>query len=172
MILNKTIKDKVEVDYFFMQGVLDIDSNYFIKEIDKGIKEKNNQSFKTNVRGLMTPWQYFNNNAHFLKALLPIFDYLDTVENIKRYYLESAWGIKESFTHYTIAHDHVPNYLSGIIYLNSHTQTLLFPQLQREHKPRKNSFLIFSSFLEHKTIRNTSKKNKYALSFNINKHVY
>ena len=35
MILNKTIKDKVEVDYFFMQVVLDIDSNYFIKQWGK-----------------------------------------------------------------------------------------------------------------------------------------
>tara|TARA_R100001086_G_C11703591_1_gene222068 strand:+ start:79 stop:597 length:519 start_codon:yes stop_codon:yes gene_type:complete len=172
MILTKTIKDKVEVEYFFIQGVLDLDSNYFINEIDKGIKEKNNQNFKTNVRGLMTSWQYFTHNDHFLKAILPIFDYLDTMEKIKRYYLESAWGLKESFTHYTIEHDHAPNYFSGIIYLNSHPQTLLFPQIKIEYKPRKNSFLIFSSFLEHKTIRNISKKDKYALSFNINKHVY
>ena len=118
----------------------------------------------------MTSWQYFNNNHRFLKVILPIFDYLDTVEKIKKYYLESAWGIKESFTHYTMKHDHVPNYLSGIIYLNSHTQTLLFPQIKVEYKPRKNSFLIFSSFLEHKTIRNTSHKSKYAISFNINRH--
>ena len=169
MRINKIIKDKIKMEYLFIQGVLDIDSNYFINEINKGIKEKENANFKTNVRGLMTSWNYFNND-NFLKVLLPIFDYLDALKNIKKYYLHSAWGIKEGFSNYTQEHDHghEPNYFSGIIYLNDHTQTLLFPEIKLKFKPILNSFLLFSSFLKHKTIRNTSNKEKYAISFNLN----
>ena len=68
MRINKIIKDKIKIEYLFIQGVLDIDSNYFINEINKGIKEKENENFKTNVRGLMTSWRYFNND-NFLKVL-------------------------------------------------------------------------------------------------------
>ena len=170
MRINKIIKDKVKIEYLFIQGVLDIDSNSFINKINKGIKEKENENFKTNVKGLMTSWQYFNNNNNFLKVLLPIFDYLDSLKNIKPYYLQSAWGIKEGFSNYTQEHihGHAPNYFSGIIYLNDHTQTLLFPEIKLKFKPILNSFLLFSSFLKHKTIRNTSNKEKYAISFNLN----
>ena len=169
MRINKIIKDKIKLDYLFIQGALDIDSNYFINEINKGIKEKENENFKTNVKGLMTSWQYFNNNNNFLKGILPIFDYLDSLKNIIPYCLHSAWGIKEGFSNYTHEHDHghEPNYFSGIIYLNDHTQTLLFPEIKLKFKPILNSFLLFSSFLKHKTIRNTSNKEKYAISFNL-----
>ena len=169
MRINKIIKDKIKIDYLFIQGALDIDSNYFINEINKGIKEKENENFKTNVKGLMTSWEYFNNNANFLKVILPLFDYLDSLKNIIPYCLHSAWGIKEGFSNYTHEHDHghEPNYFSGIIYLNDHTQTLLFPEIKLKFKPILNSFLLFSSFLKHKTIRNTSNKEKYAISFNL-----
>jgi len=170
MRINKIIKNKIKIDYLFIQGALDIDSDYFINEINKGIKEKENENFKTNVKGLMTSWEYFNNNANFLKVILPLFDYLDSLKNIKEYYLHGAWGIKEGFSNYTHEHDHghEPNYFSGIIYLNDHTQTLLFPQIKLKFKPILNSFVLFSSFLKHKTIRNTSNKEKYAISFNLN----
>ena len=169
MRINKIIKDKIKIDYLFIQGALDIDSNYFINEINKGIKEKENENFKTNVKGLMTSWQYFNNNNNLLKGILPIFDYLDSLKNIIPYCLHSAWGIKEGFSNYTHEHDHghEPNYFSGIIYLNDHTQTLLFPEIKLKFKPILNSFVLFSSFLKHKTIRNTSNKEKYAISFNL-----
>tara|TARA_R100000008_G_scaffold49209_1_gene29346 strand:- start:229 stop:759 length:531 start_codon:yes stop_codon:yes gene_type:complete len=168
MKINKVIKDKVKVDYLLLKGTLDIDSNYFIKKIDEGIKKNNNRNFQTNVKGYMTSWDYFIKDANFIKILLPLFDYLDGLENIKPYCLEGAWGLKEGFGNYTEVHDHAPNYFSGIIYLNDHSQTLLFPELNEEFKPRLNSFIIFSSFLSHKTIRNITNVYKYAISFNLN----
>ena len=166
MKVNKTIRSKAKIDYLLAHGVMDIDTQYFINKIDEGIQQNNNESFKTNVRGFMTSWDYFLKDNNFLKAIFPLFDYLDELK-LKEYYINSAWGLKESFSHHTIEHDHRPFYLSGIIYLQDHNQKLLFTEIKKEFKPKLNSFIIFSSFLKHKTTRNISSVDKYAISFNI-----
>ena len=171
MKLKKITKDKVKVDYLLIEGFLDIDSKYLVQKINKGVKENNNNNFNTNVKGYMTSYEYFNNDKDFLKSIYPLFDYLDSLNNIKPYYLSSSWGIKEQFSHFTEPHDHLPHYLSGIIYLNDHNQTLIFPELKKEIKPKLNSFVIFSSFLIHQTNRNITNINKYAISFNLKKEV-
>ena len=167
MKIKEIIEDKIKIDYLLIEGSIKVDSNYFINEIDKGVNENNNKNFQTNVTGYMTSYHYFNDNQNFLKTIFPFFDYLDSLKTVKPYELDSSWGIKESFSHFTKEHTHLPNYISGIIYLNNHSQTLIFPEIKKELKPKKNSFVIFSSFLKHKAIRNISKTNKYALSFNL-----
>ena len=168
MKLQKITNDKVKKDYLLIEGFLDMDSTYFIKEINKGIEEKNNNNFKTNIKGYMTSWKYFTNNKKFLKALLPLFDYLDTLPNIQPYQLGDSWGLKQGFSNFTQDHDHSPNYLAAVIYLNEHKQVLIFPEIKKTFKPKKNSFILFSSFLIHKTTRNLTDKYKYAISININ----
>ena len=75
MKLKKVINDKVKKDYFLIEGSLDIDSKYFIKEINKAIQKSDNNNFKTNVQGFMTPWEHFNYNKKFLKkASIPLAD--------------------------------------------------------------------------------------------------
>ena len=104
MKIKRIIEDKVKVDYVLIDGFLNINSNYFIKEINKGVGEKNNNNFNTNVIGHMTSYEYFNNNKNFLKSILPLFDCLDSLDNIKPYNLSSAWGIREDFSHFTKSH--------------------------------------------------------------------
>ena len=169
MKLKKITRDKVKVDYLLIEGFLNINSEYFIKEIEKGIIRNDNNNFNTNVRGYMTSYEYFNNDKNFLKSILPIFDYLDSLDNIKPYRLTSSWGLKENFSHFTEPHDHLPCYLSGVIYLNNHNQNLIFPELNKKITPKSNSFIIFSSFLIHKTNRNITDTDKYAISFNLTK---
>ena len=117
MKLKKITQDKVKIDYLLIEGFLDINSKYFIKEIENGITKDDNNNFNTNVKGYMTSYEYFNNNKNFLKSIYPLFDYLDSLDNIKPYNLSSSWGLKENFSHFTEPHDHLPAYLSGIIYL-------------------------------------------------------
>ena len=61
--------------------------------------------------------------------------------------MDTAWGYKEDKNSYTILHDHVPSYLSGVIYLNRHKQKLLFPEINQAVNPEEGRFVIFSSFL-------------------------
>ena len=118
MKINKRIKGKAKIDYILIHGVMDIDNQYFINKINDGIQQNNNENFKTNVHGYMTSWDYFLKDNNFLKTIFPLFDYLDELK-LKEYSLVSAWGLKESFSHYTMEHDHRPHYLSGIIYLKN-----------------------------------------------------
>ena len=167
MKIKKVIKSKIDKKYFFAEGSLDINANYFIKEIEKGINENNNANYKTHVRGKMTFQHYFVRDNEFIKLVLPILDFIDeSFPNAPPYYLREAWGYKEGFGDYTREHHHGVSWLSGVIYLNKHHQKLMFPQINKEIVPEKGSFALFSPFLLHKTKRNITKKSKYGISFN------
>ena len=169
MIINKKIISKIEQPYFFYKGKFNkINVKYFMNEIDKGCSADNNNSYKSNIKGEMTNFNYFNSNLEFLKVIWQIFDIIDTDIKKERYNLKESWGLKNSLSHYTQNHTHKGCYFSGVIYLNKHSQKLKFPEINEELEPDIGSFAIFSSFLEHYCKRNLTDKVKYALSFNCN----
>tara|TARA_R110000824_G_C14929033_1_gene648523 strand:+ start:61 stop:597 length:537 start_codon:yes stop_codon:yes gene_type:complete len=166
MKIQQEILSKIERDYFFIVGTIDIDANYFINKIEEGIKYSP-LNFKTNVVGQMTEWKFFRGDKKFIDTIFKFLDYLDNNKITKEaYFLKEAWGIKESFGGYTKEHNHFPSYLSGSIYLNNHSQKLYFPDIKKEVEPKKGTFVLFSSFLKHYTNRNNTNKSKYALAFN------
>tara|TARA_R100001244_G_C5145540_1_gene128730 strand:- start:459 stop:974 length:516 start_codon:yes stop_codon:yes gene_type:complete len=167
MKVEEDINKKIERDYVLITGHLDLDSNYFIKKIEEGIKISKN-SYAISISGRMTDWDYFNRDKKFVSLLLEIFDYLDERENMdSKYSFQEAWGIKEGFGEHTKKHDHNPCYLSGVIYFSDHEQALHFPEIKKVIRPKKGGVVIFSSFLKHYTKRNKSDIPKYAISFNI-----
>lgn len=170
MNLEKEIITKIQKEVIFLVGKIKINSQYFIDKIEEGIQNSKN-NFNTNVIGYMTEWNYFCNDKEFIKLLMPILDKIDQNKFIRNYYLKEAWGLKEGFSHQTKEHDH-PAYLSGVIYLNNHTQELIFSQINQKVTPEKGKFVIFSSELKHMTNRNNSNKNKYAISFNFNLNLF
>jgi hypothetical protein len=167
-MFNKIIKSKIYQPYIFCTGkIKNIDSKYFIKKINEGCDSKDNLSHKTNVKGEMTSFKYFNNDIEFLKMLFPIFDFMDKETNVRKYFLEESWGVRNNIGSYTTMHDHFGCYVSGAIYLNSHDQLLEFPEINEKVKPEIGSFVIFTSFLKHGCKRNLTNKTKYGISFNI-----
>ena len=167
-MFNKIIKSKIQQPYIFCTGkIKNIDSKYFIKKINEGCNLNDNMSYKTNVKGEMTSFRYFNNDIEFLKILFPIFDFIDEDIDVRRYSLEDSWGIKNNISSYTTMHDHLGSYISGAIYLNSHDQLLEFPEINEKVKPEIGSFVIFTSFLKHGCKRNLTNKTKYGISFNL-----
>ena len=168
MEIQKEILSQIKRDYFFIVGTINIDANYFINKIEEGIKSSP-LNFKTNVVGHMTEWNFFRGDKKFIEMMFKFLDYLDNNKIVKEvFFLNDAWGIKESLGEYTKEHAHLPNYLSGSIYLNNHSQKLYFPDIKKEVKPKEGTFVLFSSFLKHYTNRNTTNKSKYALAFNFN----
>tara|TARA_R100000742_G_C4238068_1_gene58294 strand:+ start:76 stop:603 length:528 start_codon:yes stop_codon:yes gene_type:complete len=168
MKIEKEIRSKIERDFFFIEGTLDIDNQYFINEIDKGLKKEDNQSYKTNVIGGHTAWNYFFHDKPFLVQLATIVDYIDENHlSSNRFQLQDAWGIREGFGDYTKPHTHLPSFASATIYLTNHTQKLYFPQIKKEVIPQCGKFVLFSSFLTHYTQRNKQEEYKYALVFNL-----
>ena len=169
MIFDKIIRSEIKQSYFFYKGKFNnINSKYFINKIDEGCNAINNNSFKTNIVGEMTNYEYFNNDIEFLKLVWQIFDVVDEDINPKEYKLHEAWGLKNSLSHYTKNHNHRGCYFSGVIYLNKHSQKLKFPEINEEIEPDIGSFVFFSSFLKHSCQRNLTNKTKYGLSFNCN----
>ena len=167
MKINKMTKAKIQRDYFFVEGDLDINCAYFIKEIEKGSNQNDNASYRTNVKGKMTSPYYFMRDEEFVKILQPILDFIDeNIKNAPPYGLDSAWGYREGFGEYTREHDHASCWLSGVIYLNKHHQKLMFPEIKKEVTPKEGNFILFSPFLLHKTRRNTKENFKYGIAFN------
>ena len=57
MKVNKVFNTKVERDCVFVTGKLNLPTDYFIQEIEKGIVADNNESFKTNLVSPMTNYE-------------------------------------------------------------------------------------------------------------------
>lgn len=170
MIINKKIKKEIKRPYFFYQGMFEnINSNYFIDKIEEGINQNNNLSYKTNIKGHMTDWYFFNQDVEFGKLLWQLLDVIDKDIKPKKYKLRESWGLKNSLGDYTYRHDHIENntFLSAVIYLNKHDQLLEFDQINQNIKPEKGRFAFFSSFLYHGCKRNLIDKPKYGISFNL-----
>ena len=168
MEIEKEIISQIERDYLFITGKFNLDYKYFIDKIDSNISSKDNLNYKTNVIGKQTPWNLFNNDEKFKYVLYDIFDYLDGLKNTKGYYLNASWGLREDQGDYTRIHDHLPSFLSGIIYLNKHSQKLYLPEIDQEINPDCGKLVLFSSFLKHYTKRNNINNGKYAIAFNLN----
>jgi hypothetical protein len=166
MIVDKEIVSKILKDYIFITGGFDIDPKYFKKRIDEGVK-KSNLNYATNVVGNHTSWTFFNKDEKFGILLLQMIDHLESLNiDLERFNLVDSWGIIEKFGEYTKRHHHNPMYLSGILYLNDHSQKLYFPDIKQEITPKRGRFALFSSFLSHYTKRNLEHHAKYAISFN------
>ena len=169
MKIEKLIKSEILREYYFIKGNVPIDTKYFIKKIEEGINLQSNQNFRTSVIGQMTSYDFFTNDKKFMEIMLPIFDVIDNnpSEEVNKWNLSEAWGFKQSFSNYTREHSHLPSFLSGAIQLSNHNQTLEFPQINETIESKPGNFVIFSSFLRHRTDRNILDKPRYGLSFNI-----
>ena len=73
MEIKKAIRSKIERDYFFVVGDIDLDAKYFINKIEEGIKDSP-LNYKTNIQGKMTDWNFFINIGHvnIILALLQV----------------------------------------------------------------------------------------------------
>ena len=167
MKIEKHIEKKIEIDYFFIEGVVNIDVNYFLKKIENCVNFEENLNYKTSVKGKVTPFQYFRKDPMFLQLIDNFISYLDDNIDLTKYHLEEAWGFKVGNKEQTNFHKHLPAIWSGVIYLNDHEQILEFPEINKQIKPSVGKFVLFSSFLKHGCKKNNTDNFKYGLSFNM-----
>jgi len=166
MIVNKDINRKVQKEYFFIKGFIDIDSEYFINKIKESCSSEKNLNHRTNIEGLMTPFKFFTQDRKFFKTIMPLIDYIDDNYEKRSYTLVDAWGFELRPREKTLFHDHHTTYWSGVLYLNDCNQPLEFPEINQELKPQKGAFAIFSPFLKHGCKKNRDTVSKFGLSFN------
>jgi len=161
------IENQVLTDYFFIEGTVDVDKDYFINKIKEGFGEESNMNFKTNVRDLMTDYKYFNTDEKFLTIVKDFISYIDARFSMDEYRLFDSWGYCVRTGNQTKFHNHKPSMWSGVLYLNDHPQTLKFPEIKKEIKPSKGKFCLFSYFLNHGADRHDSEETKWGISFNL-----
>ena len=166
MFIQRHIDNKVNIDYFFVKGKIEIDDQYFIEKIKHSCKNKNNMNNRTHVKGLMTPFDFFVNDLNFVNTLKPLISYIDKNYDLDYYQLKDAWGIELRSGEKTTLHNHRGASWSGVIYLNSSDQKLNFPEINQFIKPEKGVFGLFSSFLKHECESNNDEFSKFGLSFN------
>ena len=167
MEIQKEIKSKIERDYFFIEGKIDIDGQYYINKIEEGIKESPRVTRRDSLTGQMTEWEFFLKDKKFFTILIRIIDCIEELKLVKhKFNIVSAWGVKTGFGEHAREHDHLPSLISGVIYLHDHYQKLYFPEIKKEIIPQCGKFALFSSFLNHYTKRNIIDENKYGISFN------
>jgi|TARA_R100000030_G_scaffold96507_1_gene84716 hypothetical protein len=167
MEVQKFFNKKIELEYFFIVGKVKIDSKYFIDKINVGIEEKDNMSHITNVKGSMTRWDFFNNDENFLNVLSKFINYVDDNLDLMKYRLKDSWGLKLQKFENTSFHNHMENPWSGVLYLNSSNQELIFPQIKQEVKPDEGVFCLFSGLLDHGCKKNMHNTSKYGIAFNM-----
>ena len=166
MEIKQHIEKKIKIDCFFIEGEVEIDSEYFISKIKQGFEHPDNKNYQTNIEGKMTPWNFFNNDEKFNEVITKIINYLDYNIPMEKYYLSEAWGFCVEPNRRTKAHDHYPNLWSGVLYLNDCNLSLDFKELGKSVKATKGRFVIFSSFLIHETKLNETNTEKWGISFN------
>jgi hypothetical protein len=167
MRLIKEINRKVEREYVFVTGQLDIDVFYFIEKIKKGVDEKDNMSYQTNIQGKMTSYTYFNDDLKFIDIIRKFNKYMDSNFMLPQYDLKDSWGYILHPGEKTRFHEHNSVY-SGSIYLNDCEQPLYFPEIKQQVIPKPGVFCIFSGWLQHGCEINDTDNFKFGLSFNMN----
>jgi len=167
MIINKYVFQKYLQPYFFTKGKIEIDSDYFINEIKKSCESNENLNFKTNIKGSMTPYCFFNEDKKFNEIAQQFVNHVDFYHSFPKYYLHNSWGFELKPNQETTYHSHYKELWAGVIYLNECNQELEFPQIGESLKPEKGAFALFNGFLLHGCKKNTDKTSKFGLSFNM-----
>ena len=141
------------------------------RDIDEGIK-KNHNNYKTNVKGKMTSFTYFNKNKNFIDFLEITRAYFQRVTYIftKTIYchdlgLKDAWGNLLEDKDQVMIHTHMPDLLSGILYLSDGVGTS-FPQYNKTISAEVGKFVLFDSMVEHQVHQINSISKRYSISFN------
>ena len=166
MQIIKEVEKKVLKDFFFIKGKINLDSEYFIKKIKESCYSDNNLNFKTNIKSLMTDFSFFNQDQKFLEILQKFIYYVDDNYNLPKYTLTDSWGLEVRQNEKTNFHNH-QGVFSGVVYLNSSSQELIFEEINEKIKPEEGVFVLFSSFLIHGCERNQDQHSKFGLSFNM-----
>ena len=166
--INKYIEKEINIPIFFSECSIDITDtkDYFISKIEESINSKENNNHKTNVKGKMTPWNFFANDQNFHKILDKGVEQISNFIKLRKSYLKEAWGIKIEKGNETLFHNHAECNFSGILYLNNTELPIHFPQLNISIVPKMGTFLLFSAILNHGTNVNKSEQAKYAIPFN------
>jgi hypothetical protein len=147
-----------------------INTNYFINEIEKDIKNSTN-NFKTHVKGFMTSWHKFNYDPEFIKIIEHCTPMLQKIPELNSFQIRESWGLKyDNEYHYTHTHNHaIISGFSGLLYLGSEGPGTYFSDYDLTFKEEKGKILFFDKLTCHETKKYNYVKPRYTIAFNFDR---
>ena len=141
------------------------DLHNFIVEIENNLSSDLYK--KTNVKGSMTDWNFFNTHPLFIKFFKYVVDnekaYRQYFKNYNPGQLKNAWGNKITKGDNVQSHKH--DSLHGVLYLTE-GNPLHLEEVNLNIYPKPGDYYIFPPEIYHRVDEHTGEKNRYNLIFN------
>jgi hypothetical protein len=138
--------------------------NHFKSLIDKNV---GTLSYKTNVKGKMTDWEFFKGVPKFNELLLNIGEIFSTFP-FRALTLAQAWGNIIEKGDEVIMHNHRYNHISGVLYLTENGPGTYFPQFNKTVVEKIGKFVFFSAEANHSVVKSDVKQKRYTVACNFN----
>jgi hypothetical protein len=158
-----------QLDLFLLESQLNDLTyvEYFKNKIDQGITTSSNSN-KTNVKGKMTDWTYFNEDPMFKKFLMEINDLMfKFLQPFQKLVLQSSWGNILEENNYVEPHQHIGSNISGILYLTENGPGTDFPDFKKTTEEKIGKFVLFHPHSLHGVKQSNLKEKRYSLAFNL-----
>jgi hypothetical protein len=131
------------------------------------IKEEDNLSYKTNVKGIFTGWQSLVKNKFFLEFLFSIKKEIKLIYD-NNFIITDAWGNILKKDEEVIEHTHGNNAFSGIIYLTDGGPGTFFRDLNLTIEEEIGKYILFTPYLKHSVQKINKDIERITIAFNFN----
>ena len=122
----------------------------------------------------MTSYQIWNESKVFdrlLDNIQRIIDNLIKKDKRLEFKLTDSWGAVYKKNDYTIPHQHLPNNISFVYYLQSTGNTpLIFDECNFKLNPTDDMLIIFPSYLWHSVSKHNEEKDRICIAGNLQFH--
>jgi hypothetical protein len=135
---------------------------------EKIINAEKNLSYKTNVRGEMTDFKYFNQDSDFHQFLQNITENIFLLKDTA-FTIDDSWGnIYSKEGDYALAHDHrSATVASGILYFNNEGPGTYFQEYDLTVNEKIGRYVIFHPKLLHEVKKYNYTSKRITLAFNL-----
>lgn len=138
--------------------------NNFKSLIDKNVGAL---SYRTNVKGKMTHWDFFKSVPQFNEILLNMGEIFSAFP-FKALTLVQAWGNILEKGDQVVIHNHRYNHISAILYLTEKGPGTYFPQFNKTVFEKIGKFVFFSGEANHSVAKSNVKQKRYTIACNFN----
>lgn len=171
-LVHKEIQVKQTI--FLYQGIYT--NNKILNLLKEKIKDNciDDNKNKTNVKGDMTSWNFFNKDQDFktfIEDIIP--DLRKCVGPQDAFEIHNAWGniLSNEENHVAEHHHRQTSLLSGVLHLSDEGPGLYFKQFDYTLKEKFGGFALFHPETLHEVKKFKYTQPRISLAFNLN-HLY
>jgi hypothetical protein len=155
-----------------IQTKLSIPPKYKKQCIEEVYRLGDSMNQKTNVKAIRSSFSIWNETKTFSLLLNKIIETIYINFPIKddrwEYTFIDTWSIIYKKGHYAVPHDHMPNHISYVYYLQSSGNTpLIFDECNFKINPVDDMLVIFPSYLIHSVPEHQYEEDRICIAGNL-----